>query len=102
MGTCLVGTIKLVFAFAIVLLFSSSSCAATGVSLVLSSQVVSTGDTFTVDVFVEPDVAIVGMQFDLEFDETKMHVDDVDEGYLFAQSEMNTYFTMQGRLNLAR
>ena len=86
------GTIKLVFAFAIVSLFSMSSCAATGVSLVLSSQVVSTGDTFTVDVFVEPDVAIAGMQFDLEFDETEMHVDDVTEGDLFTQNGMNTYF----------
>ena len=85
-------TIKLVLAFAIVSLFSISSCAATGVSLDLSSQVISAGDAITVDVFVEPDVAIAGMQFDLEFDETKMHVVDVVEGDLFAQSGMSTYF----------
>jgi hypothetical protein len=85
-------TIKFVFAIAIVSLLSISSCTATGVSLELSSQVVSQGDTFTVDVFVEPDVAIAGMQFDLDFDDTKMHVDDVTEGDLFTQSGMNTYF----------
>ena len=85
-------TIKLVLAFAIILLLNISSCAATGISLIPSSQVVSAGDTFTVDVFVEPDVAIAGMQFDFDFDDTKMHVDDVTEGDLFTQSGMNTYF----------
>ena len=84
--------IKLVFAFAIVSLFSINSCTAAGISLIPSSQVVSAGDTFTVDVFVEPDVAIAGMQFDLEFDETKMHVAGVTEGDLLAQSGMGTLF----------
>ncbi|HJH28802.1 MAG TPA: hypothetical protein C5S51_03795 [Methanosarcinaceae archaeon] len=32
------------------------------------------------------------MQFNLEFDDTKMHVVDVAEGNLFTQSGMGTYF----------
>jgi len=84
--------VRLVLAFAIVSLLSISSCVATGVSLDLSSQVVLAGDTFTIDVFVEPDVAIAGMQFNLEYDETKMHIDGVTEGDLFTQSGMSTYF----------
>lgn len=86
-------TIKLVFAFAIVSLLSISSCVATGISLIPSSQVVSAGDIFTVDVLVEPDVAIAGIQFDFDFDDTKMYVDDVAEGDLFTQSGMSTYFS---------
>ena len=89
-------SIKLVLAllFTIVSLVGISSCAAatTGVSLILSSQAISSGDTFTIDIFVEPDTSIAGMQFDLEFDDTKMHVDGVTEGNLFKQSGMNTYF----------
>ena len=81
-----------VFVFAIVSLLSISSCTAVGISLIPSSQVISVGDTFTIDVFVEPDVAIAGMQFDLEFAETKMHVDGVTEGDLFTKSGMGTYF----------
>ena len=84
--------IKLVLALAIVSLFSISSCNAADISLIPSSQVVSSGDIFTVDVFVEPDVAIAGMQFDLEFDETKIHVYGMTEGDLLAQSGMGTYF----------
>lgn len=72
--------------------FSSSTAAASKVTLSLSPQILSTGDTFTVDVFVEPDVAIAGMQFNLEFDETKLNVDKVTEGDLFTQSGFGTFF----------
>ena len=44
------------------------------------------------DVFVEPDVEIAGMQFDLEFDDAIFHVDEVTEGDLFSQSGMGTFF----------
>ena len=83
-----------VLLFTIVSLVGFSSCAAatTGVSLVVSSQAVSSGDTFTIDVFVEPDTSIAGMQFNLKFDDTKMYVAGVTEGNLFKQSGMNTYF----------
>lgn len=83
-----------VLLFTIVSLVGFSSCAAatTGVSLVLSSQAESSGDTFTINIFVEPDTSIAGMQFDLKFDDTKIHVDGVTEGNLFRQSGMNTYF----------
>ena len=84
--------IWLVFIF--ILLVSPGTCtaAASSVTLSLSYQIVSPGDTFTVDVFVEPGVAIAGMQFDLEFDETIFYVDDVTEGDLFTQSGPDTFF----------
>lgn len=81
-----------ILVFSILLSISSYTAVASSVSVDPSPQVVSAGDTFTVDVFVEPDVAIAGMQFNLEFDGTKMHVVDVAEGNLFTQSGMGTYF----------
>ena len=89
------GEIKIFkLAFTIILLTSliTYTAAASSVTLSLSPQVISAGETFTVDVFVDPDVAIAGMQFDLEFDNTKFHVHEVTEGDLFTQSGMSTYF----------
>lgn len=84
--------IWLVFIFMLLVSPGTCTAAASSMTLSLSSQVISPGDTFTVDVFVEPDVAIAGMQFDLEFDGTLFHVDDVTEGDLFTQSGPNTFF----------
>lgn len=81
-------------ALILILLSSHGTCtaAASSVTLILSPQIISAGDTFTVDIFVEPDVAIAGMQFNLEFNDTIVHVDDVTEGGLFTQSGMGTFF----------
>lgn len=85
--------ILLVFALILILLVNPGTCtAASSVTLSISPEVISVGDTVTVEVFVEPDVAIAGMQFDLEFDDTIVHVDDVTEGDLFSQSGMGTFF----------
>lgn len=81
-------------ALILILLSSHGTCtaAASSVTLILSPQIISAGDTFTVDIFVEPNVAIAGMQFNLEFNDTIVHVDDVTEGGLFTQSGMGTFF----------
>ncbi|MDW7775653.1 MAG: cohesin domain-containing protein [Methanosarcinales archaeon] len=80
--------------FIVILLagFSSSTAAASKVTISSSPQILSSGDIFTVDVFVEPDVAIAGMQFSLEFDESKLNVVEVTEGDLFRQSGLGTFF----------
>ena len=84
--------IWLVFTFILLISLGTWPAAASSVTLSLSPQVISAGDTFTVDIFVEPDVAIAGMQFNLEFDDTLVHVDNVTEGDLFTQSGMSTFF----------
>jgi len=71
---------------------SNVSAAASDVFLKPSSQVVAPGETFTIEVFVSPDVDIAGMQFDLLFDGSKFQITDVSEGNLFKQSGMGTFF----------
>lgn len=74
------------------------SAAASDVTLKPSSQIVAPGETFTVDIFVSPDVDIAGMQFDLLFDSSQFHVSDVSEGSLFRQSGMDSFF-VEGSVN---
>ncbi|WP_445475254.1 cohesin domain-containing protein [Methanococcoides methylutens] len=74
------------------------SAAASDVTLKPSSQTVAPGETFTVDIFVSPDVDIAGMQFDLFFDGSQFHVSDVSEGSLFKQSGLDTFF-VEGSVN---
>ena len=84
--------IFLAFALILILLLNPGTCTAASSVTIISPQVISPGDIVTVDVFVEPDVAIAGMQFNLEFNDTIVHVDDVTEGDLFPQSGMGTFF----------
>lgn len=84
--------IWLAFAIALFISLGTFTASASSVTLNVSPQEISAGDTFTVDVFVEPDDKIAGMQFNLEFDETKVHVDSVTEGNLFTQSGLGTFF----------
>ena len=51
------------------------------------------GDTFTIEVRVEPAVAITEVQFSLTFDPLLVTVDSVEEGDLLNQNGANTYFT---------
>lgn len=91
---------KIVAIIALLAVLSNVSAAATDVILKPSSQILESGDTFTVspgetftiDVFVSPDVDIAGMQFDLLFDSSKFQIGDVNEGNLFKQSGMGTFF----------
>jgi len=55
--------------------------------------VIDPGEQFTVDIIVEPEVAIAGVQFNLSFDSSLVTVDDVAEGNLLSQNGATTYFT---------
>ena len=74
------------------LLFLGSACAPAPVSISPTSQTVSPGQTFTVDISVEPTVLIAGAQFDLSFDSSLVTAVSVAEGDLFNQGGCNTYF----------
>ncbi|WP_406671476.1 cohesin domain-containing protein [Methanolobus sp. ZRKC4] len=52
---------------------------------------VTPGEDFTVDVFVTPDIAIAGLQFDLEFDSSKIQVDDVSKGKFLGSKGAATF-----------
>ncbi|WP_135606232.1 cohesin domain-containing protein [Methanococcoides sp. NM1] len=74
------------------------SAAASDVTLIPSSEVVAPDETFTVDIFVSPDVDIAGMQFDLLFDSSQFQIAGVNEDNLFKQSGMGTFF-VEGSVN---
>ena len=54
---------------------------------------VNSGEQFTVDILVEPETAIAGVQFDLAFDPSLVTVDSVAEGNLLSQNGATTYFS---------
>jgi fumarate hydratase class II len=59
---------------------------------------VGIGDTFTVDIYVNPDTAIAGVQFSLAFDASILQADSVTEGNLLNQGGASTYF-MSGAID---
>jgi parallel beta-helix repeat protein len=64
---------------------------ATTVSISPSTKIVSPGP-FTVNVTIEPEVPIAGVQFDLSFDPSLLRANNVTEGNLLKQGGANTYF----------
>ena len=70
------------------------ACAKTIVSIYPSVKTVSRGETFTVNVYVEPDCEIAGMQFNLKFNSSLLKVNSVSEGDLFKGDSdiINTFF----------
>jgi len=63
------------------------------VSISPSTQTVPLGQTFTIDITIDPDVAIVGAQFDLSFDPSLVRANSVTEGNLLKQGGASTYFS---------
>jgi len=64
--------------------FGSEPADPTIVSISPSAQTVEKGETFTVDVYVEPSEPIIGVSFDhLYFDASLVHANSVTEGDLF-------------------
>jgi hypothetical protein len=55
-------------------------------------NVINRGEQFTIDIIVEPEAAIAGVQFDLAFDSSLVTVDNVAEGNLLSQNGATTYF----------
>ncbi|MEL4304288.1 cohesin domain-containing protein [Methanococcoides sp. LMO-2] len=84
--------------FALFAATANVSAAASDVTLEPSSQIVTPGETFTVNIFVSPDVDIAGMQFDLVFDSSQFQISEASEGSLFKQSGMGTFF-VSGSVN---
>ncbi|WP_135609692.1 PKD domain-containing protein [Methanococcoides sp. AM1] len=74
------------------LVLGSFNSTASDITLEPSSQIVTTGENFTVDVFITPDTAIAGLQFDLEFDSSKIQIDSVSEGRFLSQNGASAFF----------
>ena len=51
------------------------------------------GEQFTVDIYVEPNNEIAGIQFNLSFDSSLVTADSVVEGNLLSQGGASTYFS---------
>lgn len=85
--------ITIITIFLLLLGLVCSNSTATELILEPSTQFVTTGESFTVDVFVTPDTAIAGLQFDLEFDSSKIQIDNVNEGVFLSQNGVSTFFS---------
>jgi hypothetical protein len=68
------------------------SKAATAVTVEQPSNRVGIGDTFVVDIFVDPDTDIAGAQFNLSFDASVVTANSVIEGNLLSQGGASTVF----------
>jgi hypothetical protein len=81
-------------AVALFLPYTSLSAAAgtTAVSVSAPSHPIAAGEQFTVNVFVVPNTALSGMQFDFHFNPSLVTIDSVQEGTLLAQGGASTYF----------
>jgi C1A family cysteine protease len=64
----------------------------TAVTVEPASNVVGIGDTFTVDILVDPHTDIAGAQFNLSFDASVVTANGVTEGNLLSQGGASTYF----------
>jgi hypothetical protein len=83
MALCLLGTLFLAG--------SMSGEGETSVGLSPSSQTVSAGSTFTVDIVVDPQVPIAGVQANMSFDHELLSANSVTEGNLLSSS-CTTFF----------
>jgi hypothetical protein len=63
------------------------------ISVSPSSQTINTGTQFTVNIALQPNNAIAGVQFSLSFNPAFVAVSSVSEGNLLKQNGANTYFT---------
>jgi hypothetical protein len=73
--------------------FSMASAQGDTVVRISGPDVVSPGEQFTVDIIVEPETAIAGVQFNLAFDSSLVAVNGVAEGNLLSQNGATTYFS---------
>ena len=58
-----------------------------------STQNVAKGETFTINVTIDPDTPIAGAQFDLSFDASLVSAESATEGDLLSQDGASTYFS---------
>jgi hypothetical protein len=70
----------------------ASADPATAVSVEPASKVVGIGETFSVDILVDPDTDIAGVQFNLSFDASVVTANSITEGNLLKQGGASTFF----------
>lgn len=70
----------------------------TAVSVSAPTQPVSPGKQFTVNITIQPNNPIAGVQFNLSFNPSLVTVNGIDEGNLLNQNGASTYF-MPGTIN---
>lgn len=80
------------FLFVLLMTGITAASATTIVSISPSTSTVSQGQSFNVNISIEPDTAIAGAQFNLQFDSSIVNVNSVKEGELFLQKGSNTLF----------
>ena len=86
--------ISLIIAIALCLPGAIAVAAGTAdVSVVAPSETVGQEEQFTVDIFVEPNNDIAGMQFNLSFDPSLATANSIVEGDLLNQNGASTYFS---------
>jgi hypothetical protein len=89
---------------ALILLLPSLPVAASSPAIVTVSaptQPVSQGQQFTVNITVQPNNSIAGVQFSLSFNPTLVSINNVTQGNLLNQSGASTYFTAGTINNIA-
>ncbi|WP_292471268.1 cohesin domain-containing protein [Methanolobus sp.] len=87
----LIKNITKVTIFLLLLVFGCFNSTAANVTLKPSTQIVTPSEDFTVDVFITPDSAIAGLQFNLEFDSSKIQVHDVSKGRFLSSKGASTF-----------
>ncbi|WP_143072316.1 Ig-like domain-containing protein [Methanolobus profundi] len=65
------------------------------ISISASAPIVKPGESFTIDVYIDPTESITGSQFDLQYSQLAS-VTTVAEGDLFTQSGLSTMFEYEG------
>ena len=65
---------------------------ATIISVSVLDEVIGVGEQCTISIAVEPNKAIAGMQFDMNFDPSLVSADNIEEGDLLTQDGASIYF----------
>jgi hypothetical protein len=72
--------------------FMVSAASLTDVSVSPMSETVTEGQTFTVNIIIDPSMAIAGAQANLNFNPSLIYATDVEDGNLFTQTGHSDYF----------
>jgi hypothetical protein len=70
----------------------ASAAETTTVTISTPTELIESGEQFSVSITVVPGTAIAGMQFDLHFDPSLVTVDDIKEGDFLEQGGASTFF----------
>ncbi|WP_319508091.1 cohesin domain-containing protein [uncultured Methanolobus sp.] len=90
-STIRIATYTAFVAFCLILL-SGVAVAATSVSILPSTQTVAPGEDFALQVYIEPDTTIYGLQLDMSYDHSLVTVNSIEEGNFFADGNSPVMF----------